>query len=66
MDYEVVVSQDVPDSWVVEAINYEGDGEIYSALFSGPDAEIRAREYAAWKSHQAVTPLLVATTDRGR
>lgn len=34
--------------WVVEAINEEGDGEIYIAAFSGPEAKERAVEYAAW------------------
>ena len=50
MTYEVVQSPDTPDAWIVEAINYGGDGEVFSALFSGPNAERRAREYAAWKS----------------
>ena len=35
--------------WIVEAINEEGDGEIYVTAFSGPQAKERAAEYAAWK-----------------
>lgn len=35
------------DDWTVEAIG--SDGEIYKADFSGPEAEKRAREYAAVK-----------------
>lgn len=36
--------------WRVEAIDYESEGEIYVAVFTGPDAEKRAREYASFKS----------------
>ena len=35
------------DEWRVEAINYEGEGECYVAIFSGPQAEQRAKAYAA-------------------
>jgi len=48
--YEVACSRQTQDEWVVEAINYAGDGEIYAATFSGPLAKERAEEYAAWKS----------------
>lgn len=34
-------------SWTVEAIG--SDGEIYQAIFAGPEAEKRAREYARFK-----------------
>lgn len=34
-------------AWTVEAIG--SDGEIYQAIFAGPDAERRAREYARFK-----------------
>jgi len=46
---EVVERKDTPGSWAVEAINYEGDGEIYMAVFSGPLAQNRATEYARMK-----------------
>lgn len=36
-----------PSAWTVEAIG--DDGEIYQAIFAGPDAEKRAREYARFK-----------------
>ena len=50
MIYEVSESKRYPgDEWHVEAINYDGDGEIYVAIFSGPDAQRLAEEYAAWK-----------------
>jgi hypothetical protein len=34
----------------VEAIDQEGDGEIFTAIFTGPDAGARAHEYADWKN----------------
>ena len=52
MKYEVVEHKKFPGEWAVEAINYVGDGEVYDALFSGPKAEERAREYAAYKNLQ--------------
>jgi hypothetical protein len=33
--------------WSVEEIG--DDGEIYQAIFAGPDAEIRCREYRRFK-----------------
>lgn len=55
MKYEVRQSKGLQDDWRVEAITDppEGDGEIFVAIFSGPRAEQRAREYAAWKSEHA-------------
>jgi hypothetical protein len=47
MEYEV--KQD-GEEYRVEAINHEVDGEIYVAVFSGPEAEARARRYAAYKN----------------
>lgn len=49
MKYEVKQSRHERD-WVVEAFNPEGEGEVYVAEFSGPDAKERALEYAAWKN----------------
>jgi hypothetical protein len=53
MNYEVKKSSFCPSEWVVEAINYAGDGEVYVTLFSGPAAQERAEEYAQWKSASA-------------
>jgi hypothetical protein len=38
-----------PGVWTVEAIDIDGDGEIYQAFFAGPQAEQRAHEYARFK-----------------
>ena len=48
--YECVQSKAEEDEWIVEAIDYGSEGEIYAATFSGPGAEERAGEYAAWKN----------------
>ena len=38
--------------WRVEAIDFENEGEVYVAIFSGPSARERAEEYAALESGQ--------------
>lgn len=50
--FEVQQAKGVPDGseWVVEAIDYEDEGQCYVARFSGPHAEYRALEYADWKN----------------
>jgi hypothetical protein len=47
MQYEVVRDKNFPFDWRVEA--FSSDGDCYVTVFSGPDAEARAREYANWK-----------------
>lgn len=50
VDVEAVVFNAYPsDDWVVEAIDRLRDGSIISSIFSGPDAEDRALEYAESK-----------------
>jgi len=53
MRYEVIESREIPGEWRVEAINFDGDGEVYVAIFSGPSAKVRAKEYATWKNESA-------------
>lgn len=43
MKYELSERKNAPGEWGVEAIG--SDGEIYMAIFSGPEAEERARAY---------------------
>lgn len=50
VQYEVIRDRNTPDDWRVEAINHDGDGECYVTIFSGPNAEDRAKEYATWLS----------------
>ena len=48
--HEVMEDRRHPGDFRVEAIDSEADGEIYVAIFSGPDAAVRAEEYANWKN----------------
>jgi hypothetical protein len=49
MIYEIVESKEAKGEWLVEAINYDGDGETYVTTFSGPNAEGDAKQYARSK-----------------
>ena len=49
MQYVVVPDVNLIDTWRSEAIEYP-EGLCYVVIFSGPNAETRAREYAAWKN----------------
>jgi len=50
MTYEVAQHREYSDTWVVEAIDHDGDGEIFAAEFRGRGARERASEYAEWKN----------------
>jgi hypothetical protein len=50
MRYEMMRSRGAEDEWRVEAIDYEHDGQVSVAIFSGPDAERRAKEYTEWRN----------------
>jgi hypothetical protein len=50
MEYEVAQDQDHSERWVAQAIDFEGEGEVYTVLFVGRDAEHRAHEYAEWQN----------------
>ncbi len=57
MEYEAVEDQQFPGMWRAEAVDYgspvgTGDGEVYVVIFSGPNSEGRAREYAIWKNQR--------------
>jgi hypothetical protein len=54
MKYEVQESEQSRGAFAVTAI--ERDGEVVSALFSGPEAKERAEEYAAWKNSEVDMP----------
>ena len=49
LDVSVEERKDQPGVWTVEAIDMAGDGDIYQALFLGPEARERATEYARFK-----------------
>jgi hypothetical protein len=48
LQYETIEDNRHPGDYRVEAI--DRDGEVYIAIFSGPEARDRAREYADWKN----------------
>lgn len=50
LEYTVVQSAVCLGTWSVEAFDLEGEGELYMAVFTGPDARERAEEYAAFKN----------------
>jgi hypothetical protein len=54
MEYQVLQDSENKDRWLAQAINFECEGEIYTVLFLGYDAEERAREYADWKNSSQV------------
>lgn len=45
MQWEIFPHEDQSGDWVVQAINIDGEGEIYTTIFSDADAEKRAKEY---------------------
>ena len=49
LEVSVVELNDGTGGWMVEAIDMPNDGNIYQAIFAGPEAEKRAREYARFK-----------------
>lgn len=48
--YEVVQSRGRLGEYRVEGIDYGSDGQIYIAIFSGPQAKERAEEYGRFKN----------------
>jgi hypothetical protein len=48
MQIEVFADRQFPNDWHVEAIDTKS-GDIFQAVFAGPEAEQRAREYAEWQ-----------------
>jgi hypothetical protein len=48
--YEVKESPEQRGAFLAVAVNEASHNEMFSALFSGPDAKRRAEEYAAWKN----------------
>jgi len=49
MNYEAFQDKSSSD-WRVEAVDFENEGNVYIAIFSGPDAQARAAEYVQWKN----------------
>ena len=47
MRYELVESTRYPGEWIVEAIDYDSEGEVYTAIFAKCKAKDRAEAYAS-------------------
>lgn len=56
--YEVAEDADFAGEWRVEGFGL--DGECYVAIFSGPKAEHRAKNYAAWLNMTDEQPTMEA------
>jgi hypothetical protein len=62
MNYEAAADRKSPNDWRVEAIDFENEGNVYVTIFSGPNAQERAEEYANWKNEvQERRPALKAS-----
>lgn len=61
MNFEVLQDRQNPSDWRVEGIDFEDEGKVYVAIFSGPDARQRADEYADFKNSEARQPLRQAS-----
>lgn len=48
LEVEVAERMDAPGNWTVEAVDTGSEGEIYQAIFIGPQARERALDYARW------------------
>ena len=49
LQVEVGERRGMAGAWTVEAIDHGSEGEIYQAIFIGPQAQERAVEYAQMK-----------------
>lgn len=49
MEWTIQPHEDGSGDWVVTAIDFAGDGEIFTTIFSGSSSKERAQEYFAWK-----------------
>jgi hypothetical protein len=54
MTTEVFADKEFPNDWHVETID-EKTGDIYQAVFAGPNAERRAREYASRQDNELLS-----------
>jgi len=64
MEWDIFKSEDGSGNWVVQAMDFDGDGEIYTVIFSDFDAKARAREYYNWKTEVAGLQAIHAVKSR--
>ncbi|HMH05048.1 MAG TPA: hypothetical protein VK579_00060 [Terriglobales bacterium] len=64
MEWDIFKSEDGSGNWLVQAMNFDGDGEIYTVTFSDSDAKARAIEYYNWKTTVADRQAIHAVKSR--
>jgi hypothetical protein len=45
MEWHIYPHEDGSGDWIVQGINVDGEGQIYTTIFTDADAQSRAREY---------------------
>jgi len=50
MEWHIFPHEDGSGDWIVQAINFAGDGQLYTTIFSDSNAERRAQEFLGWQS----------------
>jgi hypothetical protein len=50
IEYEVIEDKNYPGHWHVDAIDFANEGICFVSVFSGPNAQARAEEYAKFKN----------------
>ena len=66
IEVSLVAQTTTPITWTVEAINMDGDGGVENTMFSGPNAEKRARDYAEWGYSATYPPTVEVLSPAGR
>jgi len=49
MEWHLYQHEDGSGDWVVQGIDIDGEGEIFTTMFTDSDAEARARAYYDWQ-----------------
>lgn len=49
MEWHIYQHEDGSGDWVVQGIDVDGEGEIFTTMFTDSDAESRARAYYDWR-----------------
>jgi hypothetical protein len=52
MRWEYFEDKKVPGDWRVEGYDDANEGSVYVTIFSGPKAELRAKQYRGWHEHE--------------
>jgi hypothetical protein len=49
MEWHIYPHEDASGDWVVQGIDINGEGEIFTTIFTDADAQARAQEYYNWQ-----------------